>query len=577
MTLSTTGNLAFYIISALLFLGVAVCCIVLGGARSVDKMVVVESVDPLVKVLREASVFPPHEPVMDAARGEHASFQFVVRADEPISGLQVEAGVPEAGEGDVLSAPKTGFVGYVRASRATPTPSRDRLRPPSGYYPDPILEVESIDVGAHQSQPIWLTIKVPVESRPGTYTGALRVTGRLGIGRFVHENTYSVTVHSAQVDTTSLWVTNWFTLSPDRLGQMNDNVPVEPFTERYWELVRVIARQMAEYHQNVALISPLNLAEYTWEGNRLEVDFSRFDRMVRVFEEEGVIGRIEGGHIGGRESTWSTPFVVRVPTMEDDGERFVRVPISDGRAISFYRAFLPALVEHLRERGWLDQYLQHLADEPIAANAASYVEIADFVRRWAPELPVIEAVHNRDLAGSIDVWVPQLNFLDQDYDFYTERMAQGEEAWFYTCLAPQGNYANRFVELPLIKTRVLHWINYKYRIPGYLHWGYNFWRSDPYDETSGIITESGNVLPGGDAWIVYPGLGKLQSSIRLEAMRDGIVDYELLLKLEEEFPDEAAEMARRVVYQFDRYDTSVEAFRQKRRRMLEMLSSGSGE
>ncbi len=563
------------VVLALILTGVA-ACFSPTDPRAVHEQVMVTSVDPLVKVLRETSVFPSHEAVTDAARGEHASFQFAVRADMPIFDLQVEANALETSAGDALPAPKTGFVGYVRVSRSTPTPSRDRLRPPSGYYPDPILEVASIDIKANQSQPVWVTVRVPVEAGPGMYSGTLVIKGSLGNRQFSREEPYAVRVHNAQVDTTSLWVTNWFSLSPQRLGQMNDRVPVEPYTERYWELVRVIAAQMAEYHQNVALISPLRLAQYARAGDELEIDFSRFDQMVRIFEEEGVIGRIEGGHIGHRESTWSTPFVVHVPALDDEENDFVRVPITDDRARTFYSTFLPALVKHLRRQGWLDSYLQHLADEPIEANAASYAEIADFVHRWAPELAVIEAVHNRDLVGSIDVWVPQLDYLDQDFDFYTERMQEGQEVWFYTCLAPQGEYANRFVELPLIKTRILHWINYKYRIPGYLHWGYNFWRDAPFDETTGIITESGNVLPGGDAWIVYPGPGKLQSSIRLEAMRDGIVDYELLMKLEKLYPEEAAEMSRRVVYQFDRYDTSVEAFRQKRKRMLEMLSTDTG-
>ena len=80
------------------------------------------------------------------------------------------------------------------------------------------------------------------------------------------------------------------------------------------------------------------------------------------------------------------------------------------------------------------------------------------------------------------------------------------------------------------------------------------------------------MLPGGDAWIVYPSYRKLLSSIRLEAMRDGIADYELLKMLERVDSEEAKELARQVVYRFDLYDMNVEAFRDKRRRILELLS-----
>ena len=74
--------------------------------------------------------------------------------------------------------------------------------------------------------------------------------------------------------------------------------------------------------------------------------------------------------------------------------------------------------------------------------------------------------------------------------------------WFYLCSVEE--YANRFIEQPLIKTRLLHWINFTYGITGYLHWGYNQWigqPGDPYHPASRWPT----YLPARDPWIVYPG------------------------------------------------------------------------
>ena len=36
-------------------------------------------------------------------------------------------------------------------------------------------------------------------------------------------------------------------------------------------------------------------------------------------------------------------------------------------------------------------------------------------------IKVIEACHASNLKGSIDVWVPQMDYLDIDYNFYRER------------------------------------------------------------------------------------------------------------------------------------------------------------
>ena len=142
-------------------------------------------------------------------------------------------------------------------------------------------------------------------------------------------------------------------------------------------------------------------------------------------------------------------------------------------AEAFHAWFLPKLVAHLRENGWLDIYLQHLADEPTQTNKESYRALAALLRKHAPELKIVEACHEKDLVGAMDVWVPQLNYLKDDFAHYQARQKAGEEVWFYTCVFPQGEYANRFIEQPLVKTRLLHWINFRYGITGYLHWGYN--------------------------------------------------------------------------------------------------------
>ena len=84
--------------------------------------------------------------------------------------------------------------------------------------------------------------------------------------------------------------------------------------------------------------------------------------------------------------------------------------------------------------------------------------------------------------------------------------------------------------------------------------------------------ESGNTLPGGDSWIVYPDNGKLYGSIRLEAMRDGIADYTLLKMLEKKDPELAKELCRLTVFHWALYDTDGDHFRKTRKQILEALS-----
>ncbi len=529
-------------------------------------------VDPLEKVLAEASYFPEKEALSEVVRGENATLQFVVRAPFSIKDLKV-AVTPAVKDGKSLPAAKTGFVGFVKVGRTIWDYSRDRIVSASGYYPDPILEQESIDVDFGNAQPIWISIPIPKDAEQGLFKGKVTITGSCGNKSFTLSRDYSVKVYPVTVDRTSLWVTNWFNADTSNLRLMNYGKSVALFSDEYMGLIGKLAKKMAEYRQNVALLSPLSLSEFTHENNKWKIDFTNFDRMVEIFINEGVIGRIEGGHIGGREGDWNSQFVVMVPN-DTAGLRnkFDRLQITDPRAQDFYRQFFTALNAHLKEKGWDKIYMQHIADEPTEQNFGSYIKIAKFVKGIVPDIKLIEACHSKNLGGVLDIWVPQLNFMNESYEFYDKQNKSGKEAWFYTCLAPKGEYGNRFIELPLLKTRFLHWVNYKYAIPGYLHWGLNFWGSNPFGEQTRIQYEGGNILPGGDSWIIYPKDGKLLSSIRFDAMRDGIVDYELLKMLEKKSPEKAKFVSGIIIYGFDKYDNNIEEFRKNRRRIMEALS-----
>ncbi|MBC7287334.1 MAG: DUF4091 domain-containing protein, partial [Armatimonadetes bacterium] len=160
-------------------------------------------------------------------------------------------------------------------------------------------------------------------------------------------------------------------------------------------------------------------------------------------------------------------------------------------------------------------------------NLRSWREKSDWVHKLAPEIKRIEAVEAPDFGDSLEVWVPKLSHYRTWRDWYEKARQRGAELWFYTCCHPCGRYPNRFIDYALIKTRILHWLNWRYDLTGYLHWGLNWWNADPFASAT-----SGN-LPPGDAWIVYPGPEGPLDSIRWEALRDGIEDYEYLWLLTE--------------------------------------------
>jgi len=540
--------------------------------EQLSDMISFETVDPLQKIFKETAFFDAIEPVADVARGEHASFQFAVRSTKTIHHLT--ASITQLSRNLDLFSKNTfiGFVGYTRVGRPQPNPSKDRLNPVSGYYPDPILDTTYMDIRNFTTQPIWVTINIPTEIPAGDYIGLLTLKGTIDGKSFSLTKRLTVRVYGVTINKTSMWVTNWFGLGKNQLKQLSGGKDSVEFEGNYWKWLHVAAKKMKDYYQNVIMTPIFALTKITENNNTFSFDFSKLDQFIQVFVDEGTLGKIEGGHIGGRMGNWYAQFGVFTPYMKNDTMRFKNAPISDPDAQNFYKQFIPALLAHLKTKGWDKIYLQHVCDEPEPGNEKTYADIAEYIKSIAPDIKLIDAVHSNGVRNTVDVWVPQLDYYDSNYVFYKERQKAGNEVWFYTCLAPQGEYANRFIELPLIKTRILHWINFRFGATGYLHWGWDFWSDNCFEETSGIIPEAGNIMPGGDAFITYPGKGEILSSIRLEAMRDGIVDYELLKMLEEKKPEVAHELCRQVVYEFAKYDLDIKALRAKRKLILQLLT-----
>ncbi|MEG1563674.1 MAG: DUF4091 domain-containing protein [Bacteroides sp.] len=548
-------------------------CLPVAYAAETDDQISFAQVDPFLKVFRESNYFPEFNEPASVAAGEHATFQFAIRSGRPLADITVQVSPFQTAEGDIIDATRTGFVEYVRVGRQTPDRAKDAITSLSHYYPDPIIEKASWSVQRDVAQPIWATVTVPRDARPGDYKATFSLKGKIGGKKFQLEKEISIKVYPVVLDEPTLWVTNWFSTSPEMMKKFNSGTEVTPYSEPYWGMIKELAKKMKECYQNVVIVSPLEHIAFSEKGGKYTFDYTNFDRMVSIFSDAGVLKMLEGGHIAGREGDWNSQFAMYVPETKDGKNVLTHYPLASSQAQNFYKQFIPALAAHLKNKHWDCLYAQHIADEPISANIKSYVEIAEFVKTLFPEVKLIEACHTHDLENVLDIWVPQLNFYKEGYDFYNERQKQGDEVWFYTCLAPQGDFVNRFLEQPVIKTRLIHWLNYKYGASGYLHWGLNYWFSDnPYKETTQMNTEGGNTLPGGDGWIVYPDQGKLYGSIRLEAMRDGIADYTLLKMLEKRNPALAKELCRLTIFDWTLYDTESDHFRSIRKQILEELS-----
>lgn len=223
-------------------------------------------------------------------------------------------------------------------------------------------------------------------------------------------------------------------------------------------------------------------------------------------------------------------------------------------------------------------YLQHILDEAHGTEPPVYARFAGYVRRYLPGVLTMDAVDAdhmpQELQENCDVWVPQLGRFDDQTDMLERRMRGGREVWFYTCLFPNKRYLNRLIDYPLLKVQLLHWLNFRYGYTGFLHWGWNYWSPEPMNDTQPVIDNNTELLPPGDAFIVYPDAAhkSVFSSIRLETMLEGIEDYELLCALKAKNPSEADRLAKAAIASFTDYVRDPAAFRKLQHELLEAMS-----
>ena len=532
-------------------------------------------VDSLVKVFPDDTrgTHSLRSPEFIGARNQHLSVQLAIRCNRPLPALTVEVKPLEGGAGRRISRIEVHRVGYVVVGSHTPdSPPEELVGSAPGWYPDP-LEDLPFDLEPRRTTPIWVTIHIPADAMVGVYESSILVRAA---GRLEARRPFRLRVLGASVpEEMSLKVTNWFTLD-DKTSQQFFGVAA--FSPQWWTLVANVAHVLAAHRQNVIMTPLLTLIQPRLEGGNLQYDFSNFDRWVEAFRQAGAIGYIEGSHLLDRAGSYDAPLLVPTFQVVDGRPQRVSLPPDDPRVEPSLSAFLAALGTHLREKAWDTRYFQHILDEAHGNEPPYYGRFAALVHHQMPGIPTIDAIDASNLPevlqNNCDVWVPQLGLFDNQMALLKQRIESGHAVWFYTCLYPQKRYLNRLMDFPLIKVRLLQWLDFRYGFTGFLHWGGNYWTPKPLLDTQPVIDDNTELLPPGDAFIVYPDREHLtlRSSIRFETMREGIEDYEMLNALAARDHAAAEQICASAVSSFTDYVRDAAAFRSIQLRLLEALS-----
>lgn len=180
---------------------------------------------------------------------------------------------------------------------------------------------------------------------------------------------------------------------------------------------------------------------------------------------------------------------------------------------------------------------------------ATIKETYDELKALAPGIKACSTVVHpvAPIERTIDAWCPALCY---EFPEYRQARQRGQEVWYYEGGCPYDPYpTHELLDVPAVEARAFFWVAWRFQYTGWLHWELNCWYGNldgdkrwpevPWNPARGGVRngEVGRVYPGPDATPL--------PSIRLENMRDGIEDYDLLWLLREKARQLPPESRRR--------------------------------
>lgn len=248
------------------------------------------------------------------------------------------------------------------------------------------------------------------------------------------------------------------------------------------------------------------------------------------------------------------------------------VYMSDPRVSSFRTGASADIYKKLKSNPeWLSKAYAYPIDEPRNKEGANQlIEVYNSVKSVAPNLNMISpfsADDTYDLPNMIDtveifgenmdIYCAKLSLFNDDYIYsnkfqtrgylkvygslrdrlngFIEKYGRGE-IWTYVCWEPGDPYMNFYVNEVGIDHRILFWQQYLVDSTGFLYWSATHWQYVDGDPWTNIFTvpwiDWASFDIYGDGSLLYPGekygINGPCGSVRLEAFRDGVEDFELI-------------------------------------------------
>lgn len=374
---------------------------------------------------------------------------------------------------------------------------------------DPILPIANNRVIAKPKNAIFVKFEIPGDLTGGIYEGGIHIQ----CGGETLTIPYHITVGEAVVKRDrNFKLTHWINLNSDVYG-------CEPLSDKWWDVLLEMLRLAKEAGQNT-IMPPVVLISFDGE----HFFFDKVDFLLKKCFDMGY-QYVEGPHLSG---VFKRFYREAYPDFETGKD-----------TVKFCEKFMRDWYAYLRQNGYDTLTYQHIFDEPREVNAALYTTLCSLAKECMPGVATMDAILTQNIECLPDVLVPTTRFYQLYKEEFDKMIGDNHKLWLYTCCWPSAPYLNRFLDMPLLWTRLIFWLCKQQKAEGYLHWALDFVAKgqNPYLEPSipfKIFDDSlEQYLPAGDTCMIYPYQGRPIGSMRLEMVSAAMDDMALLDTLDD--------------------------------------------
>lgn len=390
---------------------------------------------------------------------------------------------------------------------------------------------ESMNIPAGRKQPVWMTVNVPSNAKPGKYRGKLTVSSSNAKSRSLPVELI-VSDHILPPD--SDWAFHLDLWQNPYSVARYENVPL--WSEAHFEAMRPVMRMLAEAGQKSVTAT---IMSRPWNGQTEDAfgsmvtkirridgtwlyDYTIFDRWVEFMFSLGIDKQINCYSM--------IPWALEFDYYDQATSSNTTIQATPGSQEynEYWGSFIADFARHLKSKGWFEKTMIAMDERPMESMQA----VLSLIRNIEPGFKISLAGNyhepiNHEIADFSEGFAPKKEFPESAK---AKRKELGLTTTFYTCCAEA--HPNMFVISNPDEAAWLGWFAQADGYDGYLRWAYNSWTLDP------LTDARFRTWPAGDCFVVYPG-GR--GSVHLAKLTEGIQDFEKVRILRAQWQKEGNE------------------------------------